>query len=59
MPNSRSGEQRRSSLRMGLSGVALYSGGSEPHGTNPRKEIGLWCEEVEWGGRSQGRWSGT
>ena len=52
VPNSRSSMRRRSSLRRGLSGVALYSGGSEPHGTNSR-------EEVEWGGRSQEGRSGT
>jgi len=57
-PNSRSSMRRRSSLRRGLSGVPLYSGGSEPHGTNSREEVGLWCEEAEWIG-SQGRWSGT
>ena len=52
VPNSRSSMRRRSSLRRGLSGVALYSGGSGLHGMN-------WWEEVEWGGRSQGSWSGT
>ena len=33
-----------------MSGVALYSGGSEPHNTNSREEFGLWCDEAEWGG---------
>ena len=47
VPNSRSSMRRRRSKKRGLSGVALYSGGSEPHGTNLQ-------EEVEWGGRSQG-----
>ena len=41
-PNSRSSMRRRSSLRRGLSGVALSSGVSEPHATN--------LQEVEWGG---------
>ena len=48
VPNSRSSMRMRCSLRRGLSGVALCSGGLErAHGTNSR-------EEAEWRGRSQG-----
>ena len=50
--NLRSSMRRCSPLRTRLSGVTLYSAESGLHGKNS------W-EDVEWGGKSQGRWSGT